>query len=168
MQKDLRDGTALWVSGRLPTNTHSRQTVPRDHITLERVKEKLGKVIERKYVSPQEVVNVTSFFDVPKGEDDIRMVYDFTASKLNDALWAPNFWLPSIDNILGCATLSTWFGDVDAGEMFLNFPLDLKMRKYCGINISCVAGEKNKRTGHGYEAVAMGHHKTVVVDDGDH
>ena len=54
-----------------------------------------------------------------KGEDDIRLVYDLTASVLNDALWAPMFWMPSLDNVLEVATHSSWFGDIDAAEFFI-------------------------------------------------
>ena len=70
------------------------------------------------------IKSLTHDFAVPKGVNDIRMVYDITASGLNNALWAPRFWMPSATNIVDCSTDTTWFGDVDAGEMFLNFPLD--------------------------------------------
>ena len=159
VQKDLRDGTPLWVSGRLPRYKRSRQMLPREPEKADQVKRKLSKVINRGYISPEEMVNVTSYFDVPKGDDDIRMVYDFTASKLNDALWAPNFWLPTISNVLDCTTHSSWFGDVDAGEMFLNFPLDREMRKYCGVDVSCVypsSSQHKKRTVHCWQRMAMG------------
>jgi hypothetical protein len=158
VQNDLRDGTPLWVSGRLPRHKRSRQMLPREPAKADKVKSKLSKVIDRQYISPEEMVNVTSYFDVPKGDDDIRMVYDFTASKLNDALWAPNFWLPTISNVLDCTTHSSWFGDVDAGEMFLNFPLDRNMRKYCGVDVSCVCPPTHhkKRTFFCWQRMAMG------------
>ena len=41
-----------------------------------------------------------------------------------------------MSNVVDCAVHTSWFGDVYAGEMFLNFPLDLRMRKYCGADIS--------------------------------
>ncbi len=37
------------------------------------------------------------YFVVPKGEDDIRLVYDATANKLNQCVWVPTFWLPTVD-----------------------------------------------------------------------
>ena len=37
------------------------------------------------------------FFHVPKGERDIRMVYDGSKSGLNASLYAPWFALPTID-----------------------------------------------------------------------
>ena len=47
-------------------------------------------------------------------------------------------------NIVDCAIHTSWFGDVDAGEMFLNFPLDIKMRKYCGVDISWMTKDGSK------------------------
>jgi hypothetical protein len=41
------------------------------------------------YISPGKVVNLTSYFAVPKGSGAIRMVYDAMASGLNDCLWIP-------------------------------------------------------------------------------
>jgi hypothetical protein len=40
------------------------------------------------------------FFAIPKGEDNIRMVYNVTANKLNEAVWVPMFWLPTIDTLV--------------------------------------------------------------------
>jgi len=51
-------------------------------------------------VSKGLVKSLTSFFSVPKGEDDICMFYDVSASGLDDALWAPNFGLPDVDSVL--------------------------------------------------------------------
>jgi len=62
---------------------------------------------------------------VPQAKVDIRVVYDATQCGLNDALWAPNFFLPTVDSILRNASSATWFGDINLGEMFLNYALDL-------------------------------------------
>jgi hypothetical protein len=60
------------------------------------VKRKLSKIRERAYLVAAFVVSFVSFFHVPKGENDIRMVYDGTKCGLNDAMWVPSFWLPTI------------------------------------------------------------------------
>ena len=49
--------------------------------------------------------------------------------------------MPTVTNVIDCSTDGTWFGDVDAGEMFLNFPLDRRIRKYCGIDLSWMSEE---------------------------
>ena len=41
-------------------------------------------------------------------------------------------------NVVDCATDCSWYGDVDVGEMFLNFPLDINMRKFCGVDLSWI------------------------------
>ena len=90
------------------------------------------------YINAGGVKSITGFFDVPKGEADIRMVYDATKCGLNAALWTPNFFLPTIDSILRNADGNTWFGDIDLGEMFLNYWLDEELRPYAGVDVSAL------------------------------
>jgi hypothetical protein len=98
---------------------------------------KLENVRERGYIKPGAVVSITSFFAVPKGESDIRMVYDATKSGLNDAVWVSSFGLPTVDATLrGILDAASFMSDIDLGEMFLNFPLDAKLRPYAGIDYS--------------------------------
>ncbi len=70
------------------------------------------------------VTSLTSFFAVPKGMEDIRLVYDASRSGLNKALWAPSFPLPSVDTLTDMLEPSSWMADLDMGEQFLNFPLE--------------------------------------------
>ena len=63
--------------------------------------------------------------------------------------------MPSVGNVLECCTHSSWFGDVDAGEMFLNFPLDLAIRPYCGVDVSWME-EGKKTTWESWHRMAMG------------
>lgn len=80
--------------------------------------------------------SLTSFFAVPKGEGDIRVVYDATRSGLNNAIWTPNFCLPTMDTVLANADENTYFGDIDLGEMFLNYFLDSSLQPYAGVDVS--------------------------------
>jgi hypothetical protein len=83
---------------------------------------KLSKVVlNRKYIEQGFVESLTSYFAVPKGETDIRVVYDATKSGLNDALWTPSFFLPTVESILRNAGMESYFADIDLGEMFLNY-----------------------------------------------
>jgi hypothetical protein len=61
------------------------------------MKAKLSKVRDRRYITPGFVKSLTTFFSVPKGEDDIRMVYDASVSGLNNAIWVPRFLLPTVN-----------------------------------------------------------------------
>ena len=135
IQRDMRDGTPLFVTGPLPSNTRP-QRMPANPSIAARIMEKVNKVRLRLYIAVGLVLSLTAYFHVAKGEDDIRMVYDLTASGLNEVLWAPSFWMPTIQNVLDCATHTSWFGDVDAGEMFLNYWLDPAIRPYAGVDVS--------------------------------
>jgi hypothetical protein len=52
------------------------------------------------------------------------MVYYGTKSGLNDTIWASNFYVPSIDSLVGLLDSNSWMSDINLGEFFLNFPLD--------------------------------------------
>jgi hypothetical protein len=59
---------------KLPTSKAPQRGEP-DVIIRERIKEKLSKVRSRGYLQEGTVLSLTSFFTVPKGEDDVRVVY---------------------------------------------------------------------------------------------
>ena len=101
VQKDLRDGTKLWVEGKLPKNKNKQRRPKEKHVILQMI-DKLEKVRERWYIAPGWV----GYFPVPKGESDIRLVYDMSASGFNAVLWVPGFWLPSVYNVLLIHSLS--------------------------------------------------------------
>ena len=63
------------------------------------------------------------------------MVYNETSSGLNDSLWAPNFWLPTAETSLRLLTTASYCGDMDLGEMFLNFPMDHNLRPFAGVDL---------------------------------
>ena len=93
VHKDLRDGTKLWVQGDLPSNIHFKQKMPREEELVEKMLGKITKVRERGYIGPNWVRSLTSFFPVLKGDDDIRLVYDLTASGLNGYIFKSFFFL---------------------------------------------------------------------------
>jgi hypothetical protein len=117
-----RDGYPPFVRSALPE--YKRPQPPERDVGLRlQVREKLSSVRSKRYIDKGEVKSLTSYFGVPKGEQDIRMVYDASRSKLNEALWAPNFGLPTVDTLVRGIDEGTWLGDIDIGEMFLNFML---------------------------------------------
>ena len=73
---------------------------------------------------------------VPKGETDVRIVYDASQFGLNRCLWAPSFYLPSVEAHIRSTVETSLMGDLDLGEMFLNFPLSLALAPYCEIDLS--------------------------------
>ena len=115
-----------------------RQQWPDEEHAIKKLRSKLANVRMKKYIQPGFVKSLTSYFAVPKAETDVRIVYDGTACGLNDSLWAPNFMLPTVDSILRNASSSTWFGDIDLGEMFLNYPLEERVRPFAGVDVTYV------------------------------
>jgi hypothetical protein len=78
---------------------------------------------------------------VPKGEDDVRMVCDGAKSGLNDCIWVPRFPLPTVVTHLRAAEPGAFMGDMDVGEMFLNFILHESMQALCGVDLTEFFGE---------------------------
>jgi hypothetical protein len=135
----VRDGTKLFVDKTKLPCYMKKQQWPGDPVQKAKLEKKVRKVRDRGYIKPGFVKSLTGFFAVPKAIIDIRVVYDATQCGLNDALWAPNFFLPTVDSILRNASSSTWFGDIDLGEMFLNYALDMDIRMYTGVDVTEVA-----------------------------
>jgi hypothetical protein len=73
---------------------------------------------------------------VPKGDGDVRMVYDASKSGLNSQLWAPWFLLPTIESHLRSVQPSSFMGDIDFSEQFLNFVLHEKVQPYAGVDLT--------------------------------
>ena len=134
-QERIRDGIKPWISGRLESWRRA-QRGHRDPNKMKQVKEKLDKIRQRGYVEAGRVESLISFFDVEKGSDDIRMVYDGSASGLNDLLGAPWFPLPTLDTLQRSIEPGTFMSDNDVGEMFLNFMLHEDLRKLCGVDFT--------------------------------
>ena len=87
---------------------------------------KIGDVRKKHYITPiSKTVSDVDYFGVPKGIGpdetilDIRLVYNGTSCGLNEAVWAPNFWLPTADKAIRQLCFSYWSVDLDLGECFL-------------------------------------------------
>ena len=119
-KKDVRDGLEVCVEGQLPEYWAS-QRWPEKPKEREQLRQKLFKPVLKIYIAKGFVLSLTSFFAVLKGEDNIKIVYEATKSLLNESIWAPNFFLPTVDSVLRNAETTTWYGDIDLGEMFLNY-----------------------------------------------
>jgi hypothetical protein len=137
----IRDGVPPWFKRRLP-RWQVPQRLERNVELREAMRKKLEKVRRLRYVCPGNVKSLTSFFAVPKGDSDIRMVYDGTKSGLNDALWAPWFTLPTIEGHLRFVETDTFMGDIDIGDMFHNFILHDDIRCVAGIDLTSLFPEE--------------------------
>ena len=54
---------------------------------------------------------------------------------MNDSIWVPSFWLPTIKSLLCIVDESSFMEDQDIGEMFLNFELHFATRRFTGIDV---------------------------------
>jgi len=135
-QAEARDGLRpRFVSD--PPQWRKPQQPPKDKDVGAKERAKISKVRRRGYISAMVgIVSLLFFFSVPKGESDIRMVFDGTKSGLNEALFAPWFFLPTVNTMLRSVDDSYWGADNDYGEMFLNFWLHPDLRKYCGVDLT--------------------------------
>ena len=134
-QRVIRDGLKVHFSSEKPRYKKAQKGT-KDSGTRAKIIKKLNKVRTRRYIAPGFVTSLTSFFAVPKGEDDIRMVYDASVSGLNDTIWIPRFPLPTIQTHLRSVQEGTWMADLDIGEMFLNFVLHSDLRNLSGVDLT--------------------------------
>jgi hypothetical protein len=141
-QEDFRDGLKPRFTGPPPSD-RTPQRKDKDPEVVRKQREKLVDVRSKGYIALFiGILSLTSFFSVPKGEDDIRMVYDGTKSGLNRVLFAPWFALATVDSMLRSVGPGTWSADNDFGEMFLNFWLHPDLQKYTGVDITALFPEE--------------------------
>jgi hypothetical protein len=147
-QKYARDGMEVYIKKPLPRYHRPAQKPKAEQRA--KILEKLKKVLDRGYmkvpVSLAFVKSLIDSFPVEKDED-IRMVYNGTSSGLNDALYAPGFWLPfpaSAARVLG---VGYFMVDMDLGEMFLNFPLPAVLERYSGVDFGAFRNDLKSHFG---------------------
>ena len=110
-----------------------------------KVSEILQKVLDRRYIEVVPDSSLQSYmfmFDLPKGESDVRIVYDGSKSGFNDSTWAPWFALPTVESMSWTVLPGCWCRDRDVGEKFLNFHLHPGARLFCGVDLSQLTLEK--------------------------
>ena len=129
-----RDGMRIFVQHQLPIGRKRMKRVRLSPEVKLKVGEKIEGMCKRYYLESSGFVsNTLNYFAVPKGDDDIRVVFDGTSCGLNSTLFAPNFGLPSANSATWILTSNTWMADMDFGEMFHNFPMEEKMRRCSGV-----------------------------------
>ena len=91
-----------------------------------KVRSNIEKVINRRYIltTGLEIKSLIKYFDVPKGDDEFRLVYDGTNNLLNPCVWVPTFWLPTVDSLLRSLDNNSWMTYRDVADMFMNYQLD--------------------------------------------
>ena len=154
-QAQIRDGVPPYFQ-RVPASVTIPQRGEPDPLIREQVRKKLAKVREKGYLDVGPVRALTSFFTVPKGDSDVRVVYNGTKSGLNDCLWAPWFRLPTIEQHLRATQPGTFLADLDIGKQFHNFVMHIRLQPYAGVDVTAffpdefltpaAYGKRGKRT----------------------
>ncbi len=111
-QKMARDGVRVFFEHPGPTMWEAQPDISNPKLQ-EMAKEKILKVVKHWYLrmAGTQVKSYIKYFTVPKGEDDIRLVYDAMANRLNKCVWVPTFWLPTIDSLVRGVDKDSWMTD---------------------------------------------------------
>ena len=134
-----RDGMKTFVQSTLPRSRKGVRPPRFDPETRKLVSSKVESMVSKSYLENGHVKTSLHYFAVPKGDSDIRVVFDGTSCGLNDSLWSPNFFLPTSKNAAEMLSFNSWMADVDFGEFFHNFFADETIRKHSGVEVSCLA-----------------------------
>jgi hypothetical protein len=90
------------------------------------------------------IKSLIKYFAVPKGKDNMRLVYDATANKLNECVWVPSFWLPTIENLVRVLDDKSWMTNRVVGDMFLDYQLHWTTVPSTGVDLSSLYKKKDK------------------------
>lgn len=135
-----RDGVPIFFTSPGPESIqpqHSMRGAEREVL-----KKKVLSMWQKRYIDvPQgKLKSAIQYFAVPKGvldgiAQDWRVVFYAGANGLNNCVWFPSFWLPSVESLLRIVDEHSFMEDRDVGEMFLNFELHPTVRKFAGVDV---------------------------------
>ena len=134
-QSDARDGQRHYLLGKFHY-FKKPQKGPKEEKDGPLIRKKVTGVRKKGYIEMGTVLSLIHYFYVPKGLDDIRMVYNGTGCGLNDMLWAPHFGLPFVTHTIRSLMPGYLQCDIDIGEMFLNFLLHNDLRALSGVDLT--------------------------------
>jgi hypothetical protein len=104
------------------------------------ITKKLQNVLDRGHICcswGRWLLSLTGYFTMDKVKGaDIHMVYDITKSGLINSIWAPKFYIPSINSLVELIDSKSWMSNIDLGGFFLNFPLDESIQSLAGIDLT--------------------------------
>ena len=73
------------------------------------------------------ILSLTYYFYVPKGDENIQMVYNGTSCGLDNSLFSPHFELSVVQHTLRSLQPGYFRADLDIAEMILSFILGEKV-----------------------------------------
>ena len=120
---EARDGAKSYRSGEPSSRLHFPRAPVQESWITEKDNEKLCKLISRRYQVSGQVRTVVPRFQVKRGKDDIRVVWDLTKNGLNPLVFTPSFYLPTASSYVRRQEPGMEAGDFDIGEQFHNYVL---------------------------------------------
>ena len=134
-QSEARDGARGFHFGKPRRRLHYPQVPIKEDWIVAKDQEKLIKLLRRRYIVPGPCQNTVPRFPVPKGADDIRVVWDLAKNGLNEHMYTPSFFLATMGTYLRRIEAGVYGGDFDIGEQFHNYMLHETEQVYCGVEI---------------------------------
>jgi hypothetical protein len=132
---EARDGTPARIRSRPPPRLRW-PAIPQEDWAMDLDATKLVKLIHRRYLEEGPVLTTVPRFQVPKGDNDIRVVWDLTKNLVNAGVAPPRFFLLGFTSLVLRVPSGVFFADFDVGEMFQNFILHEAERPYIGVDIT--------------------------------
>jgi hypothetical protein len=132
---EARDGARGFHYGIPAPRLHYPQPPMSEEWIIAKDKEKLEKLLQQGYLEMGTVRNTVPQFAVPKGTTDIRVVWDLRKNGLNEQMYTPTFYLPSMGTYLRRLMAGAYSGDFDIGKQFHNYMLHVNERQFCGVHV---------------------------------
>ena len=157
--REARDGFRTYFlneRSRKSPKKYCRPIVPSSEALKVLIEEKINRIIAVRHLGSGYVHWDIRFFDVPKGDSDIRIVYNGTDNGINLEVWTPTFYLLTSLSLSRLLEPRTYQMDMDIGEMFPNFVLNRDVRAYCGVNVKGLDLDDATSERHRWDRIWMG------------
>lgn len=135
--EDMVDALPRWTRRQLPPKNNVEK------VLLKKIM--LIKFWKEDYVDSGHISSFVPLFWVPKGLDDVRVVYNGAKSGLNKVMWAPNFPLPNDEQLLRMKVSNTWNVDLDVSDHFLDLMIPNILSSSVGIDLTPIYKEGSKK-----------------------
>jgi hypothetical protein len=139
-REETRDGAKPFHVSWPPRRPVARKIQPETAWHQDKVDEKIGKLIERRYLRKprkgQPIQVAIPYFPVQKGEDDVRVVWSNKENGVNGSIYVPRMWMPTGDTMTRKLPPRGWMGDIDSAEMFNNYMMHESESALNGVEIS--------------------------------
>jgi hypothetical protein len=136
-RREARDGAIAFHKSYPPPCLKARSPPIKEEWICALDEEKIVKLINWRYLedAKERCRNTIPRHPVPKGTDDIHVVWDCTNNGINPTIYTPYFWLPMIATLCRRILANNEQGDFDIEEEFHNYVLHKYERQFHGVLI---------------------------------